>query len=72
MKRLIVLRKMKFIYVQDPPIIMRFGVGLMSTRAMKLGAAGAVVNGYSRDTNEIEDLDFPTFSIGSYASRSGP
>ena len=46
--------------------------GLMSTRAMKLGAAGAVVNGYSRDTNEIESLDFPTFSIGTYAQDQGP
>ncbi|CAZ94268.1 RraA family protein [Zobellia galactanivorans] len=46
--------------------------GLMSTRAMKLGAAGAVVNGYSRDTNEIEKLNFPTFSTGTYAQDQGP
>ena len=46
--------------------------GLMSTRAIKLGAAGAVVNGYSRDTNEIERLDFPTFSRGTYAQDQGP
>ena len=46
--------------------------GLMSTRAIKLGAAGAVVNGYSRDTNEIEKLNFPTFSIGTYAQDQGP
>ncbi|WP_421811337.1 RraA family protein [Flagellimonas sp.] len=46
--------------------------GLMSTRAMKLGAAGAVVNGWSRDTNEILDLDFPTFSLGGYAQDQGP
>jgi regulator of RNase E activity RraA len=46
--------------------------GLMSTRALKLGAAGAVVDGYSRDTNEIESLNFPTFSIGSYAQDQGP
>lgn len=46
--------------------------GLMSTRAMKLGAAGAVVDGYSRDTNEIEALNFPTFSIGTYAQDQGP
>ncbi|MGS0524386.1 RraA family protein [Zobellia nedashkovskayae] len=46
--------------------------GLMSTRAMKLGAAGAVVNGYSRDTNEIEKLNFQTFSTGSYAQDQGP
>jgi 4-hydroxy-4-methyl-2-oxoglutarate aldolase len=46
--------------------------GLMSTRAIKLGAAGAVVNGYSRDTNEIIKLNFPTFSAGSYAQDQGP
>jgi len=46
--------------------------GLMSTRAIKLGAAGAVVNGYSRDTNEILDLKFPTFSMGGYAQDQGP
>ncbi len=46
--------------------------GLMSTRAQKLKAAGAVVNGFSRDTNEIEQLDFPTFSAGTYAQDQGP
>jgi len=46
--------------------------GLMSTRAMKLGAAGAVLHGYSRDTNEILNLDFPTFSYGGYAQDQGP
>lgn len=40
---------------------------LMSTRAMKLGATGAVVDGYSRDTPGILKLDFPTFSFGRYA-----
>lgn len=40
---------------------------LMSTRAMKLGAAGAVIDGYSRDTTGILKLDFPTFSYGRYA-----
>ena len=33
--------------------------GLMSTRAMKCGAAGAVVDGFSRDTPEILRLGFP-------------
>ena len=42
--------------------------GLMSTRALKLKAQGAVVDGYSRDTNEIESLNFPTFSLGTYNS----
>lgn len=46
--------------------------GLMSRRALKIGAAGAVVDGYSRDTNEIEELNFPTFSIGTYAQDQGP
>lgn len=40
---------------------------LMSARAMKLGAAGAVMDGYSRDTRGILRLGFPTFSHGSYA-----
>lgn len=46
--------------------------GLMSTRAIALKAAGAVVNGYSRDTGEILKLNFPTFSMGSYAQDQGP
>jgi len=46
--------------------------GLMSTRAMTLKAAGAVVNGYSRDTSEILRLGFPVFSTGSYAQDQGP
>jgi regulator of RNase E activity RraA len=45
---------------------------LMSTRALKLGAAGAIVNGYSRDTNGIFKLNFPTFSLGRYAQDSAP
>ncbi|MCY3998082.1 MAG: RraA family protein [Flavobacteriaceae bacterium] len=46
--------------------------GLMSTRAMNLRAAGAVVNGWSRDTKEILHLNFPTFSLGGYAQDQGP
>ena len=45
--------------------------GLMSTRARQLGAAGAVVDGYSRDTPEVLSLDFPTFSYGGYAQDQG-
>lgn len=41
--------------------------GLMSTRARALGAAGAVLDGYHRDTREILGLGFPIFSAGSYA-----
>ncbi|MEX1238214.1 MAG: RraA family protein [Cyclobacteriaceae bacterium] len=46
--------------------------GLMSVRAIHTGAAGAVVNGYSRDTNEILGLSFPTFSMGGYAQDQAP
>lgn len=45
---------------------------LMSTRAIKLGAAGAVVNGYTRDTNGVLNLNFPTFGFGPYAQDSAP
>lgn len=45
---------------------------LMSLRAQRCGAAGAVVDGYSRDTQGILELAFPTFSYGSYAQDQGP
>ncbi|RJX69391.1 RraA family protein [Vibrio sinensis] len=45
--------------------------GLMSTRAMKCGAAGAVLHGFHRDTNEIERLNFPVASFGGYAQDQG-
>ena len=45
---------------------------LMSTRALHLGAAGAIVNGYSRDTRGILRLNFPTFSHGAYAVDQRP
>lgn len=45
---------------------------LMSVRATQLGAVGAVVNGYSRDTNGILEMNFPTFSYGSYAKDQAP
>lgn len=41
--------------------------GLMSTRALSLGAAGAVLDGYHRDTREIMGLGLPVFSRGAYA-----
>ncbi len=41
--------------------------GLMSTRAQRLGAAGAVLGGFHRDTREIIALGFPVFSTGAYA-----
>lgn len=45
--------------------------GLMSTRAMHLKAAGAILNGYVRDTPEIRKLGFPVFSRGAYAQDQG-
>ncbi|MDR0534492.1 MAG: RraA family protein [Verrucomicrobiales bacterium] len=45
---------------------------LMSTRALKLGAAGAVVNGFTRDTLGIYRLNYPTFSWGRYGQDSAP
>jgi regulator of RNase E activity RraA len=45
---------------------------LMSTRAIQCGAAGAVLDGYVRDTHGIRQLGFPTFSYGSYAQDQGP
>ncbi|HET8547067.1 MAG TPA: RraA family protein [Bryobacteraceae bacterium] len=45
---------------------------LMSTRAMKLGAAGCVSNGPTRDTKGILALNFPTFSTGRYAQDQRP
>jgi regulator of RNase E activity RraA len=45
---------------------------LMSVRAMKLGAAGVVVDGYARDTRAILKLDFPLFSYGAYAQDQAP
>jgi regulator of RNase E activity RraA len=45
---------------------------LMSTSAINRGAAGAVVDGYSRDTRGILALNFPTFSYGRYAQDQRP
>jgi regulator of RNase E activity RraA len=45
---------------------------MMSTRARKLGARGAIVNGYVRDTRAILAMDFPTFGFGSYGQDSAP
>jgi regulator of RNase E activity RraA len=44
-----------------------FWGGLMSTRAIALGAAGAVLGGCHRDTREILGLGLPVFSTGAYA-----
>jgi regulator of RNase E activity RraA len=45
---------------------------LMSTRALKLGASGAVVNSYIRDASGILEMNFPTFSYGPYGQDQGP
>jgi len=45
---------------------------LMSCRAIQCGAAGAVLNGYARDTRGILALGFPTFCTGRYAQDQAP
>ncbi len=40
---------------------------IMTIRARHLGAAGAVVDGYSRDTFGVLKTGFPTFSYGPYS-----
>lgn len=45
---------------------------LMSAAARNRGAAGAVVDGWSRDTRGILKLGFPTFSYGRYAQDQRP
>ena len=46
--------------------------GLMTTRAMHLKAAGAVLDGYSRDTPEVLQMGLPVFSCGGFAQDQGP
>lgn len=46
--------------------------GLMSTRAIHLKAVGAILDGFVRDTNEIEALGFSVFCRGAYAQDQGP
>jgi 4-hydroxy-4-methyl-2-oxoglutarate aldolase len=46
--------------------------GLMTTRAMHLKAAGAVLDGYSRDTVEVLESGLPVFSLGGYSQDQGP
>jgi regulator of RNase E activity RraA len=52
------------------PTYARWGE-LMTTRALHLHAAGAVIDGYLRDMRGILKLDFPAFSWGSYAQDQG-
>lgn len=44
---------------------------LMSTRAKILGAHGALVDGFARDTDGIKTLGFPCFCTGFYAQDQG-
>jgi regulator of RNase E activity RraA len=45
---------------------------LMSTRALHLKAAGAVLDGFTRDADAIEKLGFTVFCRGVYAQDQGP
>lgn len=45
---------------------------MMATRATKLGARGAVLDGYYRDTKSLMRMNFPTFGYGSYGQDSAP
>ena len=45
---------------------------LMMTRIQICGGVGAVVNGYSRDTNGIIKIGLPVFSYGPYAQDQAP
>jgi regulator of RNase E activity RraA len=45
---------------------------MMATRATKLGARGAVLDGYYRDTKQLIRMNFPTFGYGSYGQDSAP
>jgi regulator of RNase E activity RraA len=45
---------------------------MMATRATKLGARGAVLDGYYRDTKELIRMNFRTFGYGSYGQDSAP
>jgi len=45
---------------------------LMTLRATKCGAAGAVLDGFSRDTRGVLATGFPVFSHGAYAQDQGP
>jgi regulator of RNase E activity RraA len=45
---------------------------LMMTRVKMCGGAGAVVNGYSRDTKGIYNVGLPVFAYGPYAQDQAP
>lgn len=45
---------------------------IMTAAAKARGAAGAVVDGFHRDTPQVLSQDFPVFSCGPWAQDSGP
>jgi regulator of RNase E activity RraA len=45
---------------------------IMTATARVRGAAGAVVDGYHRDTPQVLAQEFPVFSRGNFAQDSGP
>lgn len=61
------------IYIANAPSL-KYALwgGLMTTRALHLKAAGAILDGYVRDADEIEKLGLPVFSRGLYAQDQGP
>jgi regulator of RNase E activity RraA len=61
------------IYIANAPSL-RYALwgGLMTLRAQKLGAAGAILDGCVRDADEIAKLGFPVFARGVYAQDQGP
>jgi 4-hydroxy-4-methyl-2-oxoglutarate aldolase len=61
------------IYVASTPsLAYALWGGLMTTRAKYLGAAGAILNGYARDGDEIANLALPVFCRGLYAQDQAP
>jgi 4-hydroxy-4-methyl-2-oxoglutarate aldolase len=61
------------VYIANAPSL-RYALwgGLMTTRALHLQAVGAVLDGYVRDADEIEQLGLPVFCRGLYAQDQGP
>ena len=43
---------------------------LLTTTAKMRGGAGAVIDGYHRDTRQLNAISWPVFSMGSYAQDS--
>ena len=54
----------KIMYIQQPKgMYSACWGGLMSTRAKKIGAAGAVIDGSMRDVGEHRELGFPVSDL---------